>query len=257
MNKRTDLQGKIALVTGAGRGIGAAISRELGASGCHVVLAGRTEGPLQTVAKEIRDSGGQASLLVGDISTDEWLDDLATGPTPVNIFIHAAATFAPYGPLEEQTPENIQSVIGTSLTAALRISAALLPQMKQDDYGRLIFIGSRAASLGAANQVAYATAKGGLEAMVKSLTVETAHTGITAHLLELGLIDTERTRESMSDSARNAMAEATPAGRIGTPEDVVGAIRYLLSPEAEFLRGVILNVDGGLGLGLATSKGRR
>jgi len=247
-----DLQGKTALVTGAGRGIGAAISRSLIDAGCHVILVGRTAGRLQTIETELRDGGGRASVCAADINDAEWLGQLVEEYKTIDIVVHAAAAFADYGPLGECSDDEIRNVVDTNLTAAIRIAAALLPAMHENNYGRLVFIGSRVASLGGASQVAYAAAKGGLKALVKSLTAETAGTNIAAHLLEPGLIDTERTREAMSDSARQRLAEGTAAGRPGTPEEVATAVRYLLSPEAAFLRGVTLRVDGGMGLGLSS-----
>ena len=256
MKEHFSLRGRTALVTGAGRGIGAAVAKELATLGCHLILAGRTAERLQAVEAEIKADDNQASsssidTLPVDICEKEWLTALCDQDDAIDIFIHCAATFADYGPLEERTDEEIRAVIETNLTAALRISGALLPQMKKNNYGILLFIGSRAASLGAANQVLYATAKGGLEALVRSLTAENARFGIAAHLLELGLIDTERTHESMTDSTRRRMAAGTPAGRIGTPEDVAAAVRYLVSPDAIYLRGITLRIDGGMGLGLA------
>lgn len=245
------MQGRTALVTGAGRGIGAAVARELAALGCDVILVGRTAERLFAVEAQIKASGAKAISLPADVCEKAWLIDLVAQHGPIDIFVHCAAAFAEYGPLEGRSDTEMRAVIETGLIAGLRITAALLPQMKKNNFGILLFVGSRAASLGASNQVVYATAKGGLEALVRSLTAENARTGIAAHLLELGLIDTERTHESMTAAARAGMAAATPAGRIGTPDDVAAAVRYLVSPGASYLRGTVLRIDGGMGLGFA------
>lgn len=253
MTSAAHLQGKTALVTGAGRGIGAAIAAELAALGCHVVLVGRNAERLQATEAAIQANGHQATALAADVCSSDWLIDLIAQHGSIDLFVHCAAAFADYGPLEQVAEDAIDNVIETGLTAAIKITAALLPGMKQNNYGRLLFIGSRAASTGAANQVVYATAKGALESLVKSLTLETAHTGITANLIEPGLIDTERTAEAMTDSAREKFAALTPAGRMGTPQEVAAAVRYLVSEESDFVRGITLRIDGGLGLGLASA----
>ena len=251
MSETSPLRGKTALISGAGRGIGAAIARDLADFGANVILSGRNADRLQEVADGI---GPAATALPGDICTADWATALQA--TPVDIFVHSAAAYAEYGPLEDCDETEIRAVLDTVLLAALRTSAAVLPHMKKAGYGRLVFIGSRAASLGAGSGAPYSAAKGGLEALAKSLTVETANTGVTVNVVEPGLIDTERTREAMHPAARDNLARNTPAGRIGTPADVAAAVRYLVSPEADYVRGVTLRVDGGLGLGLPRSAGK-
>lgn len=251
------LEGRTALVTGAARGIGRAISRELAKSGAKVILVGRDAGSLELAAREICEGGGLAVAMPANVRERGWLDALNNDDVAVDIVVHGAAAFAPYGPLEERSDDEIVSVIETGLIAALRIAAALLPGMKKRNYGKFLLIGSAAASLGAAGQTIYATAKAGFEGLVKSLVVENAHSGINAHLLELGLIDTERTREAVSASAKEQLVARTPAGRIGQPKDVAMAVNYLLSPGADFLRGITLPVTGGLGLGVMSPKPSR
>lgn len=250
----TEFVGKTALITGAGSGIGKAIAVALAERGAHALLSGRTPQRLYDVENALRTAGLQATALPGDICDNAWMARLRAHPDCIDILIHGAAGFAPYGPLEQRSDEEINTVLNTNLIAALRLSAALLPGMKRRNDGMLMFLGSRAASLGAANQVLYATAKAGLEGLVKSLVVENAFTGINAHLLELGYIDTERTREAMTEKARATLCARTPAGRAGTTDDVVASVCFLLSQEASFLRGLTLPVTGGFGLGLIMPK---
>lgn len=250
MNSTAFLAGRTALVTGAGRGIGMAVAKELASLGARVYLVGRTASRLYTLQDEIETAGGDAVAIPADVNDGDWIASLKTGSLEVDILVHAAAAFAPYGPLEQCADEDILTVINTNLVSALRLSAALLPNMKRRNYGMLLFLGSKAAALGAANQTAYAAAKSGLEGLVKSVVAENAFTGVNAHLIELGLIDTERTREAMTTKARDALCARTPAGRMGTPEEVAAAVKYLLSPDAGFLRGITLPLAGGAGLGL-------
>lgn len=248
------LTGRTALITGAGRGIGLAVAKELASLGACVYLVGRTAARLHALEDEIRATGGDAIAMPADVNDSEWIASLKTLARPIDIFVHGAAGYAPYGPLEQRSDDEISTVINTNLVSALRISAALLPGMKQRNCGMLLFLGSKAASMGAMYQVAYAAAKSGLEGMVKSIVVENAFSGVNAHLIELGLIDTERTREVMTAQARDALCIRTPAGRAGTAEEVAAAVRYLLSPDATFLRGITLPLTGGAGLGIMMPK---
>ncbi|MCG8315966.1 MAG: SDR family oxidoreductase [Pseudomonadales bacterium] len=247
LNERT------VLITGAGRGIGAAIALELATLSAKVILVGRTASRLETTANLIRSDSGSADVVVADVRYSEWLERLLEQQEQIDILVHAASGFAPYGPLEQRTDDDIAEVLDTNLGAALRISSLLLPGMKARNYGMFLFIGSLAGSLGAKNQVIYATAKAGYSGLVKSLVVENAALQINAHLVELGLFDTERTQEAMHDSVRERIVSAIPAGRIGLPQEVAKAVRYLLSPDAQFLRGITLPVAGGAGLGVVPS----
>jgi 3-oxoacyl-[acyl-carrier protein] reductase len=248
------LQGRTALVTGAGRGIGKAIAIELASLGAKTILVGRDAIRLQHVAQEITDLGGKAISMPTDVRDNAWMQSLRSEAYAVDIAVHGATAFAAYGPLEQRSDEEMLAVVDTSLIVALRIAAALLPGMKNRNYGKFFFLGSAVAMLGAANQTIYATAKAGLQGLVRSLVVENAHTGINAHLLELGLIDTERTRENVTDSVRTRLIAHTPAGRIGSTRDVAKAIRFLLSADADFIRGITLPITGGFGLGILPMK---
>jgi len=245
-------------VTGAGRGIGLAIAKELATLGARVLLVGRKLEPLLALESDIKSNGGLAKAIAADVCETRWLECLIENngnnknSESIDILVHSAASFASFGPLEQCSNEEITSVIDTNLIAALRMSALLLPGMKARNYGMLLFLGSQVASLGAANQVIYASAKAGLSGLVKSIVAENTHSGVNAHLIELGLIDTERTQESVSEKARTRLVKKTPAGRIGEPKDVAAAVRYLLSPDSSFLRGITLPVSGGIGIGITS-----
>lgn len=251
-----DLHGRVALITGARRGIGRAVAEELALLGADVILLGRDGQGLESVADDFRQQGFRAEVVVADLSRPGWQAELSPWTDDISLLVHAAAGFTHYGPLDQQSDEDIDRVIDVNLSAALKLAAALLPGMKKRAWGRMFFIGSSVASAGAANQVVYASAKSALSGLVKSLVLENAQYGINAHLLELGLIDTERTHEALGENAREAIAAASPAGRNGRPEEVARAIRYLLSADADFLKGVTLTLDGGLSLGLPALKGK-
>lgn len=250
MEQAQFLTGHRALVTGASRGLGLAMASELAALGAELVLVARNAAGLEQARAQLSASGAVVTAVAADVCETHWLDELLASQAPISILVHAAAAYLPYGAHDQADEESINRVVDVNLTAALRIAARLLPGMKAARYGAFIFVGSRVAELGAAGQVSYASAKAGLKGLVKSLAVENARHGIRAHLLELGLFDTERTQEAMGEDRRRQLAEATPAGRMGLPGEAAAALRFLLSDDAAFMCGSTLTLDGGIGLGL-------
>jgi NAD(P)-dependent dehydrogenase (short-subunit alcohol dehydrogenase family) len=122
--------------------------------------------------------------------------------------------------------------------------------MKTRGFGHLIYVGSSAGARGARGQAAYAAAKSGLEGLMRSSALEGARQGVTANLLELGLVDTERIREAVKPEVRERIIARTPVGRLGEPTEIADAVAFLSSPRASFITGAVLPVSGGLGLGL-------
>jgi NAD(P)-dependent dehydrogenase (short-subunit alcohol dehydrogenase family) len=162
MTATPELEGKTALVTGAGTGIGAAIAVELAARGAKLILVARDMQRLETVATSIRERGFEAQALAGDIRSESFLAGLLEAAGRVDILVNNAAVFASYGPLEEVSRDEIQAVLDVDLVAALYLTQMALPGMKAAGWGRIIHLGSVAGSLGAVGQVAYSTAKAGL-----------------------------------------------------------------------------------------------
>ncbi|MFT4540092.1 MAG: gluconate 5-dehydrogenase [Planctomycetota bacterium] len=249
-NPDQELDGRTAVITGGGRGIGLAIAASLADQGARVVMVARDRERLEKATAELCADGAHAQALVADIDDRGWLERLDEIAPQVDILVHNAAAFASYRPLEEVPPGEIEQVLATGIVAVIRANRHVLPGMKERNFGRLIHIGSVAARLGARNQTAYTTVKAALEGMMRSLAVEGARFGITSNLLELGLIETERTREGLHSGVFDQLEEAAPIGRAGRPEEVAHAASFLASPRSAFITGAVLPVSGGLGLGL-------
>lgn len=244
----TDLSGKTAVVTGGGTGIGAAVADGLARAGARVVLVSRTSERIEQVARAIEARGQRAEFLVGDVCNESLLAELQGAVGDVDILVNNAAVFASYGAFEDVPPNEIADVLEVDLAAALRLSRFVLPAMKRNAWGRIINMGSVAGRLGAAGQVAYSTAKAGLEGFTRSLAVETARSGITCNLVEPGLVDTARTTQKIDAETRAHFAAATPLARAGQPAEVAHAVVFFASAEAAGITGATLPVDGGLGL---------
>ncbi|MDP6839924.1 MAG: SDR family oxidoreductase [Planctomycetota bacterium] len=246
----TELGGKTAVITGAARGIGLAIARALGRAGAQVVLVSRDGAALELAAASLAAEDVRAQTLTADINSEDWLARLDELAPKVDILVNNAAAFATYGRLQSVAHSEIEEVFQTSLYAALRLARHVLPGMTERGFGRIIQIGSVAGSLGAAGQVAYASAKAGLVGLTTSIAVETGRAGVTCNLLELGLVVTERTEAEIPQEIRDHLTRNTPVGRPGRPEEIAAAATFLASPDAAFITGAVIPVSGGLGLGL-------
>lgn len=254
--KSESVGGRTLLVTGASRGIGAAIARAAAAQGWRVVCAARSVDALERVTQSIRESGAEAVALVGDVTASGFEEQVRALERPIDAWVHAAAAFAPFGDLSRVRPEQLRAVVDTGLVSALTLAGVLVTPMRARGFGRVVCIGSLVGELGGAGQAAYASAKAGLVGLVRSLAVEAGADGVTANLVELGLFDTERTRAALAADVREALVRATPARRMGLPEEAAAVVAFLLSPQAAFVNGAIVPVTGGLGLGLPTRLGR-
>ena len=246
----TELVGRTALITGAGRGIGRAIAGELFRRGARLVLVARNGERLAETRRTIREAGGEAWALTADITDLGWLGALDELELPIDVLVHSAAGYARYARLEDVPEEEIDQVLEVALRAATKLCAHLLPGLKERGSGRIVFIGSLAGSRGARGQATYAAAKAGLEGLMRSVALEGAPAGITSNLIELGLIDTERVREAVAPEVIRRIVQRTPVGRLGLPEEVAAAAAFLISPRASYITGAVLPVSGGLGLGL-------
>ena len=246
-HEHDELAGHRALVTGAGRGIGRAIALELAARGAQVTLVGRNAARRVEVAREIEAAGGRAEKFVADIAEVGELDEFVGG---MDVLVHNAASFAPYAALEDVATHELDSVFATGLAAVARLDGCVLGPMKERGLGRLLYVGSHAGAHGAKHQAAYAGAKAGLVGLMRSAALEGARFGVTANLLSLGLVNTERIQTSVDAKVRRRIIDRTPVGRMGEPEEVADAAAFLASPRASFITGAVLPVSGGLGLGL-------
>ena len=242
------LEGKVALVTGGSRGIGRQIAVRLSEAGAEVVLTARTETAAEAVAREIRDGGGKARGVGFDISDDAAvaraikgiLHDYGTIPILVN-----NAGLARDGLLLRMGKEDWDLVIETNLSGIYRLCRALLPTMIRARYGRIVNISSVVAQTGNPGQVNYSAAKAGIEGFTRSLAREVASRNVTVNSVAPGFIDTDMTRD-LNDTARKKLLEQIPMKRLGQPEDVAAAVAFLVGPDASYVTGVTLNVNGGM-----------
>ncbi|MEZ5798381.1 MAG: 3-oxoacyl-[acyl-carrier-protein] reductase [Paracoccaceae bacterium] len=240
-----DLTGKTALVTGASGGIGADIARALHGAGATVGLSGTRVEPLQALAAEM---GARAHVLPCNLSDPAEVEALvkraAEAMGSVDILVNNAGITRD-GLAMRMSDEDWQAVIDVNLTAAFRLCRAAIRGMMKARWGRIVNISSVVGTTGNAGQVNYAASKAGLVGLSKSLAAEVASRGITVNSVAPGFIETAMTA-ALNDSQRGAILGAVPAGRMGTPAEIAAAVLYLASPEAGYVTGATLHVNGGM-----------
>ncbi|MFN7963896.1 MAG: SDR family NAD(P)-dependent oxidoreductase [Thermoanaerobaculia bacterium] len=240
---------KTALVTGAGSGIGRAVARELGRQGHRLLLLGRNAERLAALTGELEAEGlGNRSLAL-DLAESASFEELAQLASEVDVLVHNASYFPPYQRVEKLDPAELARMSAVGLEAALALSRLVLPGMKRRGFGRIVLVGSVAATLGGQGQAAYATIKASLGALARVLATEASGHGVTANLVELGLIETERMEAVVKPELRAALLARIPAGRFGQVEEVAALVAFLASEKAAYLTGATLPLTGGLGLG--------
>ncbi len=242
-----NLTGKIALVTGASRGIGRGIAETLAAQGATVVAAARGTNAQATV-DAIVASGGRAELLALDVTDTAALEqvpsDIMTKHGRLDIVVSNAGITRDQL-LMRMKREDWDAVIATNLTATFTLTqAALRPMLKQRG-GRIVAVSSVVGQMGNAGQANYAASKAGLIGFAKALAREVASRGITVNVVAPGMIDTDMTR-AIAEKAQVDWAAQIPLGRLGTPADIAAAVSFLASDEASYITGHVLAVNGGM-----------
>jgi NAD(P)-dependent dehydrogenase (short-subunit alcohol dehydrogenase family) len=215
-----------AVVTGAARGIGAAIAAILKERGLEVVTIDRAEGCDLTL----------------DLTRDA-LPDLSD----VDVCVSNAAITDTIAPAHKMTPEQWQRDLDVNLTGAFRVVQACLPGMRERGFGRIVVISSMAARSGLPGQVAYAASKAGLLGMVKTIAAENVARGITANAVLPGMVETEKVR-AMPHEVLETVIKSLPSARMATPQEVAELVAYLASTEAGYVTGQEIAIDGGVGL---------
>ncbi|HEX2344410.1 MAG TPA: 3-oxoacyl-ACP reductase FabG [Vicinamibacterales bacterium] len=243
----SDLAGRVAIVTGASRGIGQAIASRLAARGAHVVAAARGEATA-AVVDAIAAAGGKAEAARVDVTDRASIDALVGGALErhgrIDILVNNAG-IARDQLLVRMKQEDWDAVLATNLTAAFACAQAVLRPMMKQRAGRIITISSVVGQSGNPGQANYAASKAGLIGFSKALAQEVASRGITVNVVAPGLIDTDMTR-ALTENARDTWADRIPLGRLGTPDDVAAAVCFLASDEAAYITGQVIAVNGGM-----------
>jgi 3-oxoacyl-[acyl-carrier protein] reductase len=240
------LQGEIALVTGASRGIGAAIADELAAQGATVIGTATSESGAQAIGERLAAQGGHGRALdVTDASAvDALLDAIARDIGPVSILVNNAGITRD-NLLMRMKEEDWQAILDTNLTSVFRTSKAVMRGMMKARKGRIINIASVIGLTGNPGQANYAAAKAGIIAFSKSLAREIGSRGVTVNVVAPGFIDTDMTR-SLPQESKDALVGQIALGRLGEPADIARAVAFLAGPAASYITGETLHVNGGM-----------
>jgi 3-oxoacyl-[acyl-carrier protein] reductase len=242
-----DLRDKVAIVTGASRGIGREVALMLAARGARVVAAARGDHAAGTVGA-IAAAGGRAEAASLDVTDSAAVDALVSGALErhgrIDILVNNAG-IARDQLLMRMKRDDWDQVIATNLTAAFACTQAVIRPMIKQRAGRIISISSVVGQVGNAGQSNYAASKAGLIGFSKALAREVASRGVTVNVVAPGLIDTDMTR-AITDKAQVDWAAQIPLGRLGTTGDVAAAVCFLASDEASYITGQVLAVNGGM-----------
>jgi 3-oxoacyl-[acyl-carrier protein] reductase len=230
----------IALVTGGNRGIGLAIAKSLQAAGHRVVITYRSGTPPEGFDAVQMDVTSAESVDAGftKIESEIGLPEI----------IVANAGITKDALVLRMSDEDFESVIDANLTGAFRVSKRALKGLLKLKRGRLIFIGSVVGGVGAAGQVNYSASKSGLVGMARSFAREVGSRGITANVIAPGFVETDMTAE-LDEKRRGDIAAQVPLGRFSTPEEIADVVTFIASPQASYITGALIPVDGGLGMG--------
>ncbi len=244
-----DLQNKVALVTGASRGIGRACALALAQSGAQVVINYRgQQQAADALVAQIEQAGGKAIAVQADVSQADDVERLVKGTTDafgrLDILINNAGITRDNLLLRMKDAE-WDDVLNTNLRGTFLLTKAVLRPMMKARWGRIISISSVVGLTGNAGQANYAAAKAGLIGFTKSVAREMASRSITANVVAPGFIDTDITKD-LSDDIKTAVVNTIPAGRFGQPDDVAAVVAFLASDHAAYITGQTLAVDGGM-----------
>jgi NAD(P)-dependent dehydrogenase (short-subunit alcohol dehydrogenase family) len=257
--RNPDFTGAVAVVTGAGRGIGAAIAREFAASGARVVINGRHREPLEKTCAEINAAGGTADLVPGSITDPDHVEALmrrAAGTHgAINVLVNNAGTPGPTTPLRELSVQDWQETIDTNLTGVFLACRAAIPFLRRAGHGKIVNIGSATGKRPLVNRTPYAAAKLGLIGLTRTLAHELGSDGISVNTISPFLVDNARLEEVIttmasarglsSETLRKEFTQETALGRTVTEADVSRLALFLASSAADGITGEDWNVTAG------------
>ena len=245
------IKGRVAVVTGAARGIGKADAMALAAEGAKVVLVDILSDELQAAVSEITTAGGQAWGKILDITDREavkgTMESIKNEIGPVSILVNNAAIIGTVGQLKNYKDTAWDTDISVNLTGSYNMTRYAFPQMLEQNWGRIIFMSSIAGLSGGFGQTSYATTKAGVIGLAKSIALEGARKGVTANVVAPGIIETEAFK-NYDPAMIERMVSATAMRKLGAPEDIANTITFICSQQARYTTGAVIPVAGGLDL---------
>jgi 3-oxoacyl-[acyl-carrier protein] reductase len=242
------MQGQVALVTGASRGIGAAIAKTLGKQGATVIGTATTQNGADQITASLQQAGVKGAGMALDVNdaaqVEAVLKEISDKFGEIAILVNNAGVTRDTL-LMRMKEEDWDMVMSTNLKSVFRLSQAVLRPMMKARYGRIISISSVVGHSGNAGQTNYSAAKAGMTGFTKSLAQEVGSRGITVNCVAPGFIDTDMTRE-LPEEQRNRLLQQIPLGRLGQVDDIAAAVAFLASPAAGYISGETLHVNGGM-----------
>lgn len=244
------LTGRVAVVTGAGSGIGRAVALRFGAEGAAVLSLDVASDAAERTASELRAAGARAVAVRASVADADEVDR-AIGRAeaelgPVDILANVAGIYGRHAPVREQDLENWQRVLDVNLTGGFLCAKRVLPAMVERRWGRIVNVASGAAFAGRPTIAPYAASKAAIIAFTKALALEVARDGVTVNAIMPGVTDTPMPRQYGSEERLIAQGTANPMGRIGRPEDIAAAMAFLASDDASYMTGQTIAVNGGI-----------